>query len=120
LAPTQVALLTVTDRQLEYAHELQKEFKAKGIRVFLDERGEKLGYKIREAQMQKIPYMLILGDKELQNKTLSVRLSNGKVIESLSREEFLNQILNEKKERLLESGFEAATNKNQEVSHSSI
>lgn len=121
LSPVQVALLTVTDRQLEFARGLEKTLHEAGIRVQLDERGEKLGYKIREAQLQKIPYMLILGDKELESGKISVRLNNGKIIEALEVSEFVSQLQQEIKVRRLESIFLAdANNSNQEANHSSI
>lgn len=120
LAPQQVALLTVTDRQLDYARTLETQMKAVGVRASVDERGEKLGYKIREAQMQKVPYMVILGDKELENQTVSVRLKNGKTIESLPVQEFIEKLVHEIKERKLESVFQTAVNSNQEANNSSI
>lgn len=120
LAPQQVALLTVTDRQLDYARQLETLFKAAGLRAAVDERGEKLGYKIREAQLQKVPYMVILGDKELENQTVSVRLKNGKTIESLPVQEFIERLVHEIKERKLESVFQPAINSNQEANNSSI
>ncbi len=121
MSPVQVALLTVTDRQLEYAKGLNKTLQAAGIRSTVDERGEKLGYKIREAQLQKIPYMLILGDKEKDNGTISVRLKNGKILESLSIQEFTEKLSGEIKQRKLESVFQTSeTNLNQEANNSSI
>lgn len=121
LSPTQVAILTVTDRQLEYARGLDQQLKAAGIRAQVDERGEKLGYKIREAQMQKVPYMVILGDKEVENGKVSLRLNNGQLIESLNPQEFIEKLSREIKERKLESLFlTAPTNNNQEAKHSSI
>jgi threonyl-tRNA synthetase len=121
LSPVQVSLLTVTDRQHEMAQRLEAQFKAAGLRVHADYRGEKLGYKIREAQLQKTPYMIILGDKELESGRISVRLNKGTVIESLAVEEFMLKVLSEIKERKLESVFlTAPTSTNQEAKHSSI
>ncbi|KXS56793.1 MAG: threonine--tRNA ligase [Candidatus Adiutrix intracellularis] len=77
LAPEQIRLLTVTSRADDFAAELQAEFRRKGLRAEADNRNEKLGYKIREAQIQKIPFMLILGDKEVENKTVAVRHRSG-------------------------------------------
>ncbi len=120
LSPVQIELLTVTDRQLDFARELASKFNAHGLRVHIDERGEKLGYKIREAQLQKIPYMLILGDKELESKRISVRLSSGKVIESLDIETFTQDVLREINERRLTSFLQPTpTNTNQEAHNSS-
>jgi threonyl-tRNA synthetase len=97
--PIQVAFLTVTDRQLEYARELKKKFFEAGIRVHLDERGEKLGYKIREAQLQKIPYMVILGDKELESKNISVRMRTGENKDGLDVDLFLKSLKEEIRNR---------------------
>lgn len=121
LSPVQIAVLTVTDRQLEYARQLEKQMKAVGIRAMVDERGEKLGYKIREAQMQKVPYMVILGDKEVENGNVSLRLNNGQLIESLKAQDFMQKVVNEIKERRLQSSFlTAPKNINQEANNSSI
>ncbi len=73
LAPVQVKLLPIADRHTEYAYEIKERLEQKGIRVELDDRNEKIGYKIREARLQKVPYMLILGDSEVENKQVSVR-----------------------------------------------
>ena len=73
LAPVQVKILPITDRHMEYAKKVAKEMWNQDIRVAVDERNEKIGYKIREAQMQKIPYVLVVGDKEMENGTVAVR-----------------------------------------------
>lgn len=73
LAPVQVKLLPISDKHLAYAKELRKKFKKMGIRVEVDESNEKIGYKIRKAQMEKVPYMAVIGDKEMENNTLSIR-----------------------------------------------
>lgn len=73
ISPTQVKILTLTDRTIEAAKKLKSELEKEGIRVELDTRGEKIGYKIREAQMEKVPYMLIMGDKEVENNVIAVR-----------------------------------------------
>lgn len=73
LAPVQVKLLSIADRHLDYAYEVKKALEAKGLRVEIDDRNEKIGYKIREARLQKVPYMLIIGDSEVENRTVSVR-----------------------------------------------
>ena len=73
LAPTQVKLLPIADRHLDYMYEIKKQLEAKGMRVELDDRNEKIGYKIREARLQKVPYMLVAGDSEIENGTVSVR-----------------------------------------------
>ncbi len=73
LAPTQVKLLPIADRHLDYTYEVKRALEAKGMRVELDDRNEKIGYKIREARLQKVPYMLIIGDSEVENGAVSVR-----------------------------------------------
>ncbi len=73
LAPVQVKLLPITDRHLSYADELATMMRQQDIRVEVDQRNEKIGYKIRESQMEKVPYMLILGDKEMESKSVAVR-----------------------------------------------
>jgi threonyl-tRNA synthetase len=73
LAPVQAAVLPITDRQTEYAKKVRDELDAAGIRVHLDDRNEKVNLKIREAQLQKVPYMLVVGDREAQSGQVSVR-----------------------------------------------
>ena len=73
MAPVQVKILPIADRHLDYAYEIKKQLEEKGIRLEIDDRNEKIGYKIREARLQKVPYMLIIGDNEVETKTLSVR-----------------------------------------------
>src|SRR5208337_3775315 len=73
LAPVQAIVLPITDRQTEYARGLQKQLDAAGIRATIDERSEKVNLKIREAQLQKIPFMLVVGDREQQNNQVAVR-----------------------------------------------
>ena len=73
LAPTQVRVLTITDRADAWAKEIQRELERRGMRVETDLRNEKIGFKIREAQMEKVPYMLVLGDKEVEERKAAVR-----------------------------------------------
>jgi threonyl-tRNA synthetase len=73
LAPVQASVLPITDRQLDYARQVEAKLKEAGIRAHLDDRKEKVNLKIREAQLQKTPYMLVIGDREAQNGTVSVR-----------------------------------------------
>ena len=73
LAPTQVKILPIADRHLDYTYEVKRALEAKGMRVELDSRNEKIGYKIREARLQKVPYMLIIGDNEAEKGEVSVR-----------------------------------------------
>ena len=105
LAPVQVQILNVTDRQAEYCQELEKHFASKSIRVSWDKRAEKLGYKIREAQLQKVPYMLIIGDKETETKSVSIRMRSGAVHNNLSLKEFTDELLNEISGRKLEGSY---------------
>ncbi len=73
LAPEQIRILPIADRHLDYAYDVKKQLEGKGFRVDIDDRNEKIGYKIREARLNKLPYMLIIGDQEAENGTLSVR-----------------------------------------------
>ena len=77
LAPVQVVVLPIADRHAEYARSVRDRLAAAGLRVELDERQEKIGYKIREAQLQKIPYMLVAGDREAAEATVAVRSRSG-------------------------------------------
>jgi threonyl-tRNA synthetase len=95
LAPTQAVLVTVTDRQIPYAEGVYKQFIQKGVRVEKDFRNEKLGFKIREAQVQKIPYMLVIGDREVKEGTMSPRKRSGDTLKSMSFEDFVKQIESE-------------------------
>ncbi|AST92815.1 MULTISPECIES: threonine--tRNA ligase [Sutcliffiella] len=96
LAPVQVQVIPVSpEAHFDYAKEVQDRLKAEGIRVELDERNEKIGYKIREAQMQKIPYMLVLGDNEIQEKAVNVRKYGEQKSETIPLEQFLQQLVAE-------------------------
>jgi len=104
LAPEQVILLPITDRAHEYAQEIHGVLSEKGLRVESDLRNEKLGLKIREAQLAKIPYMLILGDKEVEESTLSVRTRSGENIPKMTLEQFIDRIQQDVQERKVETG----------------
>ena len=95
LAPVQVKLLPIADRHLDYINEVKKALESKGIRCELDDRSEKIGYKIREAQLKKIPYMVIAGDKDIENNTVSIRSRKDGDIGSMSLEEFVAKITEE-------------------------
>jgi threonyl-tRNA synthetase len=95
LAPTQVRILTVGPRQAEYAQQLQDYFKSLGIRAEVDIREEKIGYKIREAQLDKVPYMLVVGDNEVQANTVSVRRRGAGDLGAKDYKEFANELLQE-------------------------
>ena len=92
LAPVQVRILPIADSHKEYAEKLKEKLEEYDIRVELDEREEKIGYKIREAQLQKIPYMLIIGDKEVQVNAVGVRSRKDGDIGAMSVEDFINKI----------------------------
>ena len=95
MAPTQVRILPITDRAHDYAKQLEAQLFAKGIRTESDLRSEKLGYKIREAQMQKIPYMLVVGDRDIENGTVSVRTRGGEDLGAMKPEDFMAKCLHE-------------------------
>ena len=90
--PTQVMIVPITDRQHDYARELKEKLDAAGIRVEADYRSEKMGYKIREAQLKKIPYMLVVGDKEMENGQVAVRARKEEKGGVMSVEDFIAQI----------------------------
>ena len=92
LAPVQAVLIPIADRHVEYAAKLFTEMRARDIRAQLDDRSERMNMKIREAQLNKIPYMLIVGDKEVENGTVSVRMRNGEDLGSLSFSDFIDRI----------------------------
>jgi threonyl-tRNA synthetase len=92
LAPVQVRILTITDDHIKYAEEISEFLKKDGIRVELDSRNEKVGFKIREAQTSKIPYMLIIGDKEIKDKEVAVRKRKEKKTETMDSEDFLSKL----------------------------
>ena len=106
LSPVQVKVLSVSEKSHDYAETVNKQLKAAGIRCELDNREEKIGYKIREAQMQKTPYMLILGEKEAESgNTISIRSRDKGDIGSMSTEQFISQICAENESRSNESSF---------------
>ena len=92
-------LLTVTDRANEYAESVAKQLDAAGVRVELDERNEKIGKKIREATLEKVPYMLVLGDRDIENGTVSVRTRSGEDKGAMRVEEFLGAVTEEIRSR---------------------
>lgn len=95
LAPVQAKILPITDKQLDYAKEVYNKMLEKGIRVELDSRQEKLGYKIREAQMSKVPYILVIGDKEIEANSVGVRARNEGDIGQMLVEDFISKIEDE-------------------------
>ncbi len=102
LAPVQVKILPITDRHLDYADSLANKLKEYGVKVEVDSRNEKIGYKIREAQLEKVPYMLIVGDKEEETKTVSVRSRDNGELGSKNVEDFIKDILKEIKDKVLQ------------------
>jgi threonyl-tRNA synthetase len=92
LAPLQVIVIPVADRHLDYASELETELKGAGIRVEVDARSERVNLKIRQAQLNKIPYMLVVGDKEVAAATISIRLRSGKQLVSQSLDDFKESV----------------------------
>lgn len=95
LAPEQVRILPISERFMDYAKSVHDELKAAGVRVHLDTRSEKIGYKIREAQLQKIPYMVIVGEKEMESKTVNVRQRSGEELGAMSLEDAKERFLEE-------------------------
>ena len=89
LAPTQVKLLAVADRHLDYVYEIKKELDKAGLRAEVDDRSEKIGYKIRQAQLEKVPYMIIIGDKDIEAGTVSVRHRKEGDLGAMKLEEFV-------------------------------
>ncbi len=101
LAPEQVRVMPITDRQGDYAKAVAEKLAAAGLRVETDFRNEKIGYKIREAQMQKVPYVLVIGDKEIENNAVAVRARGGVDLGAMSVEEFLARALKEVEDRVI-------------------
>ena len=101
LAPVQVKVMNISDASLDYAKEVQERLEMYGLRVELDDRNESIGKKIREAQLNKIPYMLVLGEKEVADKTVAVRKRGGQGSDVVSLNDFIENILKEVKERRL-------------------
>ena len=95
LAPTQVMVMNISDSSLNYAKDIYNELQKLNIRVELDDRNEKIGYKIREAQLMKIPYMIILGDKEVEEKTISIRGRKNENVSGLKLDDFIARLKEE-------------------------
>ena len=99
LAPVQVKILPISDKYADYAYELKKQMFDLGIRVEVDDRNEKIGYKIREAQVKKVPYSIIVGESELENKNISVRKRREQKTETMDTQAFIDMILKQIKTR---------------------
>ena len=95
LSPVQVKILPIADNHIEYAKSIEKRLIGNGIRVKTDDRSEKIGYKIREAQLEKVPYMLVVGEKEIESKSVGVRSRKDGDIGAMKTEEFINKIKEE-------------------------
>jgi len=106
LAPVQVVVIPVADRHLEYAHQLEAELKSGGVRVEVDARSERINLKIRQAQLGKIPYMLVVGDKEVASSTVSVRLRSGEQLASQPFDSFQRTVKRAITGRLKELGLQ--------------
>jgi threonyl-tRNA synthetase len=91
LAPVQAVLIPIADRHLPYVHEVAKKLKAAGMRVEVDERSDRMNAKIRDAQKQKIPYMLVVGDREVEGETVALRLRSGDNPGTMTIEDFLSR-----------------------------
>ncbi|MBV1820140.1 threonine--tRNA ligase [Bacteroidales bacterium MSK.15.36] len=103
LAPVQVKVMTITDAQKDYANKVVDKLKENGIRVEFDDRNEKIGYKIREAQLQKVPYMIILGDKEVNENKVAVRSRKEGDLGAIALEEFIQKLNYEIENRVIEN-----------------
>ena len=99
LSPTQVKILPISDEQLEYATTIERELLKNKIRVKVDNRAEKIGYKIREAELERVPYMLILGKKEAEEKVLSIRRRGNKENDVMDLDGFVTKLLKEIEEK---------------------
>ena len=99
MAPVQVKVLPISEKHVEYANQLAKQMRHDYVRVEVDDRNEKIGYKIRQAQMEKVPYMLVVGDKEMEDNSVNVRKHGGDELGTVPFDEFFNSIKIKIKER---------------------
>lgn len=99
MAPVQGKVLPISEKHVEYANQLAKQMRHDYVRVEVDDRNEKIGYKIRQAQMEKVPYMLVVGDKEMEDNSVNVRKHGGDELGTVPFDEFFNSIKIEIKER---------------------
>ena len=102
LAPVQVKLLPIADRHLDYLYEVKKQLEDKGFRCEVDDRSEKIGYKIREAQLEKVPYMVIVGDKDIENNTISIRKRKEGDLGAMTVEQFLEKIVPDRDNKVID------------------
>ena len=101
LAPVQVKVLPISDKYMDYAQKVLDELNNSGVRAEIDTRAEKIGYKIREAQMQKIPYMLVIGDKEVETENVSIRCRKRGDIGTMSVSDFCDMVEKEIREKTI-------------------
>ena len=101
LSPVQVKILPITDNQIEYAKEVEEKLRENRIRVELDESNEKVGYKIRKAQLEKVPYMLVLGAKEQEGNLVAVRSRKDGDIGQMKKDEFIAKVKKEIDEKVI-------------------
>lgn len=101
LSPVQVKLLPIADRHHDYANEIKAKLEAKGIRCEVDTRSEKIGYKIREAQLQKTPYMLVMGDKDIESKCVAVRKRGEGDLGAMDVDEFVNLVVEQIESKII-------------------
>ena len=106
LAPVQVKVLPVTDRAAEYAHEIARKLDADGFRAEVDERSEKIGKKIREATLEKVPYMLVVGDRDIEAQTVSPRHRTGKDLGAMSYADFAARLRDEVAKKLMDTDLD--------------
>jgi len=99
LSPVQVKILTVADRHVEYAEKLKQQFQTEGLRVELDHRAESIPKKVREAQLEQVNYILVVGDKELENNTVNIRTRDNQVHGEKPVDKFIEELTEEIKER---------------------
>ena len=102
LAPVQVKLLPIADRHLDYLYEVKKQLEDKGFRCEVDDRSEKIGYKIREAQLEKVPYMVVVGDKDIENNTISIRKRKEGDLGAMTVEQFLEKIVTDRDNKVID------------------
>lgn len=102
LAPVQVKLLPIADRHLDYLYEVKKQLEDKGFRCEVDDRSEKIGYKIREAQLEKVPYMVVVGDKDIENNTISIRKRKEGDLGAMTVEQFLEKIVLDRDNKVID------------------
>jgi len=95
LAPVQAVILNITDKQAEFAKKVKKSLASQGFKVELDLRNEKVGYKIREHILQRVPYMLVIGDRELETNTVAVRTRSGEDLGAMSVDDIVNRFSSE-------------------------